>query len=262
MAGVNCGGHVAETCAACPGDNGAAWCHGMCEWISGPWGGGQCVLRGPGGIPEFVQLPYEMQDATFIHLHAMQYGTLVLATGLLMLCFAVNYNKRVVRHMPAIDEVIIKSRREKSLMSCFWEPSVCLYATCCAPLLAGKNYYATRVCPNFWAGCIFTFLGMYTPFFCIWLPVRAWLSTLVQVTIGQRTSCCSQLLTTLFCFPCDLAREGLEIDDELGAEITCFNNLRLTPKLLQEVDNAVALVAGSEAQPRMCTVSPKLRMCT
>ena len=35
---VNCGGHSAIHCAACPDGNGEGWCNGECEWKNG-----QCV---------------------------------------------------------------------------------------------------------------------------------------------------------------------------------------------------------------------------
>ena len=46
---VNCGGHFAESCASCPQGNGAVWCNGDCNWVSGqcmdenyPIGDGYC----------------------------------------------------------------------------------------------------------------------------------------------------------------------------------------------------------------------------
>lgn len=35
---VRCGGHTAPSCDQCPQGNGAGWCNGECEWVSG-----QCV---------------------------------------------------------------------------------------------------------------------------------------------------------------------------------------------------------------------------
>ena len=32
---VNCGGHSAIHCAACPEGNGEWWCNGECEWKNG-----------------------------------------------------------------------------------------------------------------------------------------------------------------------------------------------------------------------------------
>jgi hypothetical protein len=32
---VNCGGHYAETCRACPTSFGEVWCHGDCTWVFG-----------------------------------------------------------------------------------------------------------------------------------------------------------------------------------------------------------------------------------
>ena len=32
---VNCGNHLAGTCADCPQGNGANWCNGDCQWVDG-----------------------------------------------------------------------------------------------------------------------------------------------------------------------------------------------------------------------------------
>lgn len=37
-ASVDCGGHFASTCSACPQGNGAPWCNGDCVWSGNPWG--------------------------------------------------------------------------------------------------------------------------------------------------------------------------------------------------------------------------------
>jgi len=39
--GVDCGGHRASSCSACPDGNGKDWCNGECEWTSG-----KCVHSG------------------------------------------------------------------------------------------------------------------------------------------------------------------------------------------------------------------------
>merc|ERR1739848_524987 len=42
---VNCGGHVAESCAACPQGNGAYWCNGECHWEYGQCVENDCVFK-------------------------------------------------------------------------------------------------------------------------------------------------------------------------------------------------------------------------
>ena len=37
---INCGGHTARLCGACPHGNGPDWCHGDCFWCSNPPGAG------------------------------------------------------------------------------------------------------------------------------------------------------------------------------------------------------------------------------
>merc|ERR1712217_741313 len=123
------------------------------------------------------------------------------------------------------------------------ERETCLYTTFCMPVVAGKNYYATEVM-GFWPGCIFTFLSTYSPLLVLNAVVRGFLSMKVQKSIGHTRGFLEACCLSLWCMPCDVGRESLEIDQELGATITCCCNLHVKPRIVTEAGNAKARLCG------------------
>jgi len=214
-------------------------------------GGGECMIRETVGDP--------LEDPGRWRYAQTEYDVSIVIVSLVMLCFACMYYARVVKFLPSMESILIKSERERSLFACFRSPSTCAYVSCCAPLVEGKNFHATEVC-RFWTGCFCSFCCLCTPLVVIYPFIRAALSVRVLRSMGQTSSWCRQFLLACFCFPCELGRESMEVDDELGAEITCCNQLRLTPKLITEVDNMLQAVAGPEAETRVCSFKPS-RMC-
>mmetsp|Transcript_128676 Transcript_128676/g.320959 ORF Transcript_128676/g.320959 Transcript_128676/m.320959 type:complete len:298 (-) Transcript_128676:76-969(-) len=233
---VDCGGHFESSCSMCPRNNGPEWCNGDCQWlrIAGSYEGGQCI-PGPGHANE-----------------ALWYGLSFLVSGLVMLCYACVYKQKVIVGPPPLPKVnTFISGPRLGIFDCFWYPDTCLYTLFCLPIVAAKNYYATEVCP-FWPGCILTFLGTYSPFYCLTVFGRTVLSGRVQDKLGIKHNFCMDCVYAAFCFPCDVARESLEVDRELGVEITCCCQAKYTPRVVTEVANLV------EKETRMCT---KYRIC-
>jgi len=237
---VNCGGHFDYNCRTCPGGNGAAWCNGDCTWVelTPGWLGeerGECVerlLNAPG------------QEAADIY----YWLTSFLVSGIIMFIFACFYKQRVISGRPELPKVgpIGTGPARRGLFDCFWHPDTCLYVTFCLPVVAGKNYYAAGMC-SFWTGCICTFLGTYSPFYCLTACIRAMLAGTVQEKLSTRREPIWNCFTALFCFPCAIGQESLEVDAEIGADITCCCNLHLTPRPIAEVENAI-----EKTEQRMC----------
>jgi len=240
---VLCGGHFAENCAACPHGNGEEWCHGDCQWSFG-----QCVPK-VGAIA--------LQDSE-------GYGSSFIVSGILMMIFACVYNQKVIKGpppLPKVDGTIFHPAR-RNLWDCFFYPDTCLYTTFCMPVVAGKNYYATDVCP-FWPGCILTFIGTYSPLFLFNTCIRAYLSGKVQDKLEHEHNFCMDCIYAAFCFPCEVGRESLEVDAELGADITCCCKVQVTPRLVAEVKEMVNEVTQKPPSPwdRRCDGVRKYRMC-
>lgn len=207
VAEVNCGAHVADHCGACPDGNQWAWCNGECHWMDTYVFGSFCV-------------PKDAQLATVGGVG--QYGVLATVSAFLMLCFACVYKKKVVDQLPIwrLQVAFTPGPRPYGLFDCLKSRDTCLYSTFCLPVVAAKNYYATEICP-FWTGCILFFIGIYSPLFCVTAMIRAALSGRIQERFGHKPDILQDCVTSIFCFPCDVGRESVEIDQEMEVDILC-----------------------------------------
>jgi len=182
-----------------------------------------------------------------------------LVSGIIMLIFACFYYKKVIKGPPELPKVNDASGpRRYGLFECCSRENrdTCLYAAFCLPVLSGKNYYAADIC-GFWPGCLLTFIGTYSPFYCLTVCIRTLLANKIEEKLGRKPDCLMNLVYTAFCFPCDVGRESLEIDSEIGATITCCCNVTLTPRVIAEVTQAFEKV--EENIERSCD---KYRLCS
>mmetsp|Transcript_34148 Transcript_34148/g.96990 ORF Transcript_34148/g.96990 Transcript_34148/m.96990 type:complete len:253 (+) Transcript_34148:96-854(+) len=231
-ASVDCGGHYASECSACPQGNGESWCHGDCTWsyhVFHP-SSSECVPQAEKAAEGLVYL------------------TIFAATAFLMLIFACVYQSQVVEKigtLPDEDSFDI-SGRERGLFECFKEPQTLLHVIFCFPVVAAKNYNAAEVL-GFWPGCILTFVLTHIPgLYCVNVLARGFLSWKVDTRLGRERGPVKSCLINLFCMPCDVGRESLQVDDELGATITCCCNASVCTRIVTEASNA---------KSRLCTPS-------
>lgn len=233
--GINCGGHYADSCMACPQGNGREWCNGECMWVSSMLGvSGQCIERLPivgGAIP----------DSGRNNMH--WYYLIVGITGLLMFIFAAIYKVKVVNKIGIVGKYFNPHARERGIFECFADTNTCLHVAFCLPVVAGKNYAATET-TGFWPGCVLTFLGTYSPFYLFNVLIRAILTGMVQRRTGGEHTFCQNLLFNLFCYPCEIGRESMEVDTELGAEIRCCMHVHVAPKIVTEAANVSSRFCG------------------
>lgn len=225
---------------------GEAWCHGECKWIDPHWLGisGRCLSA-------------DIQEDTGGLLG--EYGFSFCMSAIVMLMFACVYKRKVVDHLPQLKPHLGTdlAPREKGICACYKAPETCIYSFCCLPLVAGKNYHAAEIC-NFWPGCIFTFLGIYTPFFFLAVMVRAALSGRVREKLGYKPHLCTDCCCSLFCFPCEVARESMEIDEELGVRVgCCYPHLEVDPREEEKIaavqlEEMMAHAAEDAKDGRMC----------
>mmetsp|Transcript_74955 Transcript_74955/g.194917 ORF Transcript_74955/g.194917 Transcript_74955/m.194917 type:complete len:249 (+) Transcript_74955:113-859(+) len=242
---VNCGGSYAASCSECPQGNGALWCNGECAWIGGGMYVGQCVPAVDVGLPGVPPASTDYYLIWFV------------LSGIIMLVYAAFYNQWVIKAPPGFPKVgSVSIVERKGLFECFKYPDTCLYVTFCLPIVAAKNYYATDVCP-FWPGCIFTFLCSYSPFAPISMIFRCILSGRVQEALyGNKRDCVLDCLYAMFCFPCDVGRESLAVDEEVGADVRCCCKVTYTVPIVNEVVNAFEKT--EQAVERSCS---KYRFC-
>jgi hypothetical protein len=235
---VNCGGLFAETCAVCDQGNGESWCNGDCVWVND-----------------------DCRDKTVSN-SLLKFFTVTSGAGIwgstswvvsasIMFCFACVYKAKVVNQLshdriPERNQDYDKwSDRKYGLFDCLFKPNTCLYTTLCMPLVAAKNYEVGRVCP-FWPACIIMFVGMFSPFYCLTACIRTVWSGRLKRNLGYRSSCLMDLLYSLFCWPCEVGRESLEVDEALGVEISCINRVKTTwePAILRDLEAEVGSCFG------------------
>lgn len=213
---VSCGGHFAETCEQCTEGHGEDWCHGQCLWM---WD--ECILPTSGDL--FIWFLVECFK------HWYRFLPFTVFFGLIMLAYACAYKFKVVDKLPKKQ---IPDRgldfedwedREVGLFECFGQPDQCLWATFCTPVVAAKNYAVGGVM-GYWPACCFVWLGMHTlflPFYCVLAVVRTSLSTKLKRNMAYETNFAVDFFTTLFCFPCEVGRESLEVNNAIGKTIEC-----------------------------------------
>merc|ERR1719215_1957667 len=154
---------------------------------------------------------------------------LSMFTGLVMLIYACMYKKNVVQELP--QESIPNHgpdfdswrEREVGLFGCCRQPDQCLWATFCTPGVAAKNYQVAGVM-GFWPSCLCLFAGTFSmcwPFFCAVALFRTIMSAKLKKNLGFRPVFLKDFLISLFCFPCEVGRESMEVDHRIGVKISC-----------------------------------------
>jgi len=164
------------------------------------------------------------------------WASLTAVSAIVMLLFACVYKKRVVNEIGELPRSMHFMSNELSLFICLKKPQTCLHTVFCMPVVLGKNYNAVGVM-GFWPGCIFSFLLTYTPLWPLGVLIRAILAKKVQDIIGHKTTMLKACVNSLCCMPCDVGRESEEVDDELGAEISCCCKATVTPRFVNEVND-------------------------
>jgi len=153
---------------------------------------------------------------------------------------------------------------EYGLFSMFKDPPTALWACFCTPVLAAKNYEVSHVL-GFWPSCLVIGATMYSPFYFVAAVIRTILSAKLKRKLRLEPKFGKDLCLSFFCFPCEVGRESLEVDDAEHVEVTCPFKVELTPAPFREleVEKVVEQLPGLEDDGgRNCSVLPKSRGCT
>jgi len=194
-------------------NNGALWCNGQCIWYNG----------GCHNHNLWTNLMDSIYASFYIWLRTLP---ITLFLGIVMLAYATIYKSKIVdhlEHLPPKGDDSYWRERHYGLFSCFSRPDLCMWSTFCTPVVAAKNYDVGNVM-GYYASCFCLFLGMFTcfwPFYCILALVRTSWSQKLSRNLRLRPDFCLDFWTTLFCFPCDVARESMEVDEAIGVELKC-----------------------------------------
>jgi len=213
---LDCGGHWAETCRMCPKGNGELWCNGDCAWHHGDCIEPTLMTR----LHVYLEWSFWIWCTT---------GPWVVLIGLFMGCYAAVYKKKVLDEIPH-DVIYEKDRdfdewepRTVGLFACFQAPNQLLWSLFCSPVVAAKNFQVGNVM-NFWPACMLMFCGVYSafwPVYCCMIGVRTALSGKLKRNMGFRPNFFADCCTTMFCFPCEVGRESIEVDRAIGVDIQC-----------------------------------------
>jgi len=160
----------------------------------------------------------------------------VALSAAVMLVYACVYKRKVVDKIGKVPEFFKIAGREQGILACLFDVNQCLQTFFCLPVVAGKNYAATEAC-GFWPGCILTCVGTYSPLFLLTAFVRALLSGNTQQRLGYKQTFCTILFFNVFCYPCEIGRESMEVDAELGASIYCCCNVDIESKVVTNAKN-------------------------
>jgi Cys-rich protein (TIGR01571 family) len=260
---INCGGHFAETCRACPAQYGEDWCHGECLWAMD-----KCRPDVP--MNHILLFFGDMGGTSF----AIALLFLLVA---IQIIYAAIFNVKLVAKYPKdIGEKDIEDSqdgdwktREIGLFSMFKDSSTCLWACFCTPVLAAKNFDVSNVL-GFWPSCFLIGCTMYTPLYLVTAILRTLLSARLKRKLNLEPKFCKDCLLSLFCFPCEVGRESLEVDSAEEVEIKCPFNFQSTwsppleEKKLDDDEEEEQQVETPEPESRSCTSmlgGGKARMC-
>jgi Cys-rich protein (TIGR01571 family) len=242
---VDCGGHFAESCAVCPQANGDLWCNGKCMWFNGACQETTLWLS----FRQFTRWTFWLW---------VDWIPIVLLIGLVMLAYAVVYKKKIVEDIPQ-ESISVNDDpdfdswqdREVGLFDCFKYPDQALWATFCTPVVAAKNYSTGRVMP-YWPACLVTFCGIFTlfwPAFCLLAIIRTVMAGKLKRNLSIKPNFGLDCLVNIFCLPCEIGRESIEVNDALGVKIKCPFEV--------EKSLAAKIEMLEESADRTCT-----RMCS
>lgn len=154
---------------------------------------------------------------------------LTLFLAIVMLVYARVYRARILEELPQdyipnrSDDYAYWQERQFGLFDCFTKPDQCMWATLCTPVVAAKNYQVGSVM-GYWASCACIFVGLFTffwPFYCIMACVRTSFSQQLSRNLRLKHNFCKDFFVTLFCFPCDVGRESMEVDEAIGVDLKC-----------------------------------------
>lgn len=237
---VDCGGHFETGCDRCPQGNKWAWCNGDCTWMQDPVNAdlGMCISQ--------VSLGGGLRGGANFYYWSLQF----LGGGFLMLIFACIYYSKIIVGPPSMNRITGVSGWRLGIFDCLKKPHTCLHVTFCLPVVVGKNYYAAEVM-GFWPGCLISYALIYSPLYPIGVLFRIFMSVKMQEKLGFKdNNFIVACFHNLFCMPCVVGRESLEVDCETGAEIKCCCQFTQQFKVAVEVSNLVE--KGEQTISRSC----------
>lgn len=101
------------------------------------------------------------------------------------------------------------------LFGCLREFNTCCLVIACPYAVAAKNYHVTHSM-SFWPACCCVFFTYQVP--PLGALVRTYLGTEMKNEARIQSSCCMDFLLNCFCAPCEIGRESMFIDSQVGVQ--------------------------------------------
>jgi len=101
------------------------------------------------------------------------------------------------------------------LFGCLREFNTCCLVIACPYAVAAKNYHVTHSM-SFWPACCCVFFSYQVP--PLGAIVRTYLGTEMKNEARIQSSCCMDFLLNFFCAPCEIGRESMFIDSQVGVQ--------------------------------------------
>jgi len=175
------------------------------------------------------------------------WGSGVLFTQICWLCFACLWKSKVVNNLPQLPDKW-QGKEDRAMFDFVKDeqrnPWQCIYACCCTPAVAAKNYEVSGVCA-FWPAYFCLSYGMVFGYPLV-VATRAFWSMKLKERMGIETNCFKECCLSWFCFPCEVGRESQEVDEELGVIIGA-------PFQVTNVEVEIVKDNDIDSEKRFCT---------
>jgi len=246
---VNCGGHWAESCRVCEAGYGEVWCNGDCTWVMGSCDRITLVTHTKHGMEWIASMWYAWCGMSIFWCIGMSF-------------YAAMYKQKVVDKFPRDITAEFEEQsdgeeqqRDVGLFTVFGQPHTLLWACCCSPVLAAKNYHVAEVC-GFWPSCLSLGCLLYSPCPCLAALPRAVMSMMLQTKLRHKPSFFFEFISGLCCWCCAVGRESIEVDHAECMEVKCVFEAESTAKF-QEPE--IMEEAKEPLQNRSCWDGTKSR---
>jgi len=119
------------------------------------------------------------------------------------------------------------------LCDCCFNIHLCLHVCFCGPCRLGHTLQVAGIC-DFWMATIFWDLCP-----CLECCLGPYYRQQLRAKLGLEQNCCCDFVSYLFCAPCAIGQDAIEVDAESGAQVTCCMNLIMAAAAPPVVGQAV-----------------------
>jgi Cys-rich protein (TIGR01571 family) len=148
----------------------------------------------------------------------------IIVWCLATLLFASQYKAKVVDAIPVLQAKANTGKDFKyGVFECFSNGSICLHTWCCAAVRVAHTTHVAGVC-DFWPACLL-WCCCEQLYCCIGVYFRMQ----IRQKLGMAPDTFKDIVCFIFCHPCSLGQDALEVDAESGATTSCCCSVAVRP---------------------------------